>query len=45
MVGDRPCVLEAQAHLAGFYAGHGFRSSGPQYVEDGIPHLPMRREH
>ncbi|MEV4842347.1 GNAT family N-acetyltransferase [Micromonospora matsumotoense] len=45
LVGDRPCVLEAQAHLAGFYAGHGFTATGPQYVEDGIPHLPMRRQH
>ncbi|MEU1756560.1 GNAT family N-acetyltransferase [Micromonospora matsumotoense] len=45
LVGDRPCVLEAQAHLSGFYAGHGFTVTGPQYVEDGIPHLPMRREH
>ncbi|MBM7075952.1 MULTISPECIES: GNAT family N-acetyltransferase [Micromonospora] len=43
LVGDRPCVLEAQAHLAGFYAGHGFTVTGPEYVEDGIPHLPMRR--
>ncbi|WP_329008005.1 GNAT family N-acetyltransferase [Micromonospora rifamycinica] len=44
LVGDQPCVLAAQAHLAGFYAGHGFAVTGPEYVEDGIPHLPMRRE-
>ncbi|MDI5941947.1 GNAT family N-acetyltransferase, partial [Micromonospora sp. DH15] len=37
-VGDRPCVLEAQSHLVGFYARHGFAVSGPEYVEDGIPH-------
>ncbi|SBT36892.1 GNAT family N-acetyltransferase [Micromonospora auratinigra] len=43
LVGDRPCVLEAQTHLVGFYAGHGFTVSGPGYVEDGIPHTPMRR--
>ncbi|WP_320064688.1 GNAT family N-acetyltransferase [Micromonospora sp. RTGN7] len=43
-VGDRPCVLEAQSHLTGFYARHGFAVSGPEYVEDGIPHTPMRRE-
>ncbi|MGY3515868.1 GNAT family N-acetyltransferase [Micromonospora sp. PTRAS2] len=42
-VGDRPCVLEAQSHLVGFYARHGFAVSGPEYVEDGIPHTPMRR--
>ncbi|MFG3696667.1 GNAT family N-acetyltransferase [Micromonospora sp. NPDC047620] len=44
VVGDRPCVLEAQSHLVGFYARHGFAVSGPGYVEDGIPHTPMRRE-
>ena len=43
LVGDRPCVLEAQSHLVGFYAGHGFTVSGPDYVEDGIPHTPMHR--
>ncbi|GIJ28941.1 ElaA protein [Micromonospora qiuiae] len=42
-IGDRPCVLDAQSHLVGFYARHGFTASGPEYVEDGIPHIPMRR--
>ncbi|MEU7844204.1 GNAT family N-acetyltransferase [Micromonospora sp. NPDC049114] len=44
LVGNRPCVLEAQSHLVGFYARHGFAVSGPEYVEDGIPHTPMRRK-
>ncbi|SBT38535.1 GNAT family N-acetyltransferase [Micromonospora narathiwatensis] len=44
LVGAGPCVLEAQSHLAAFYAGHGFTVSGPDYLEDGIPHTPMRRE-
>ncbi|WP_433118915.1 GNAT family N-acetyltransferase [Micromonospora sp. CA-246542] len=44
LVGDRPCVLEAQSHLVAFYARHGFTVSGPEYVEDGIPHTPMRRD-
>lgn len=43
MVGDRPCVLAAQAHLADFYARYGFTATGPEFVEDGIAHLPMRR--
>ncbi|MFI7574788.1 GNAT family N-acetyltransferase [Micromonospora sp. NPDC049497] len=43
-VGDRPCVLEAQSHLVAFYARHGFTVIGPEYVEDGIPHTPMRRD-
>ncbi|TNH31803.1 GNAT family N-acetyltransferase [Micromonospora orduensis] len=44
VVGNRPCVLEAQSHLVAFYARHGFAVSGPEYVEDGIPHTPMRRD-
>ena len=39
-----PITMGAQAHLAGWYARFGFRTSGPGYVEDGIPHVPMRRE-
>lgn len=36
-------VLDAQSHLTGLYAGHGFVQAGPEFVEDGIPHVPMRR--
>jgi ElaA protein len=43
-LGDRPCVLEAQAHLVGFYARYGFVPTGPEHLHDGIPHVPMRRE-
>jgi ElaA protein len=43
-VGDRPSVLNAQSHLVKFYARYGFAPNGPEYLEDGIPHLPMRRE-
>ncbi len=39
-----PVTLGAQAHLQGWYEQFGFRVSGPGYVEDGIPHVPMRRE-
>ncbi len=38
-----PVSLGAQAYLEGWYEGFGFRRSGPAYVEDGIPHVPMRR--
>lgn len=43
LVGDRRCALHAQSHLTGFYARHGFRPAGPEYLEDGIPHTPMAR--
>ena len=39
-----PITLGAQAHLEGWYERFGFRRSGAGYVEDGIPHVPMRRE-
>jgi predicted GNAT family N-acyltransferase len=39
-----PITLGAQAHLQDWYEQFGFRLSGPGYVEDGIPHVPMLRE-
>ena len=43
VVGGREVRLDAQAGLAGFYAGWGFEVSGPEFDEDGIRHVPMRR--
>lgn len=42
---DRDVVLDAQSPLADWYAGFGFVTDGPEFLEDGIPHLPMRRAH
>jgi ElaA protein len=42
-VGDRPCRLSAQSYLADMYARHGFAVDGPEFVEDGIAHVPMLR--
>jgi ElaA protein len=39
----RDIVLDAQSPLAGWYATFGFRATGPEFLDDGIPHLPMRR--
>ena len=36
-------VLDAQSHLAGWYARYGFTRDGDDFVEDGIPHTPMHR--
>ena len=41
--GERPAVLDAQAHLVRLYERHGFAVTGPEYLEDGIPHVPMAR--
>lgn len=44
IIGNRPSVLDAQAHLVGFYGKFGYRQTGPEYLEDGIPHVPMARD-
>jgi ElaA protein len=38
-----PIALSAQRHLERFYASLGFVAIGTEYVEDGIPHVDMRR--
>ncbi|MDP9445113.1 MAG: GNAT family N-acetyltransferase [Actinomycetota bacterium] len=43
LVGERRCVLDAQAHLASWYARRGFVPTGPPFEEDGIAHVPMGR--
>lgn len=40
---EGPVVLDAQAHLQAFYTRLGFVQDGPEFIEDGIPHVPMRR--
>jgi ElaA protein len=39
---DRPVVMDAQTPLRGWYEGFGFEVSGEEFLDDGIPHLPMR---
>jgi ElaA protein len=43
VAGERAVVLDAQSHLVDWYAAFGFAPSGRGFVEDGIPHVPMRR--
>lgn len=43
VIGNRPSVLGAQSYLVGFYGKFGYTQTGPEYVEDGIPHVPMFR--
>jgi len=33
--------LSAQKHLENYYRKHGFKSTGNEYLEDGIPHVEM----
>ena len=38
---DRDVVLDAQSPLVHWYSTFGFTVSGPEFLEDGIAHLPM----
>jgi ElaA protein len=40
---DSPIVLDAQSYLVEWYTALGFEPTGAEFVEDGIPHVPMRR--
>ena len=37
-----PVVLGGQRYLEDWYRSFGFEVDGPEYEEDGIPHVPMR---
>ncbi|AWB90104.1 GNAT family N-acetyltransferase [Salinibacterium hongtaonis] len=41
--GSAPIILDAQRYLEGWYARFGFVTCGPEFLEDGIPHVPMLR--
>lgn len=43
-LGDQRVQIGAQSHLGAWYEQFGFRRAGSDYLEDGIPHLPMVRE-
>jgi ElaA protein len=42
-IGERPTLIEAQTYLEEWYGQFGFVRTGEDYLEDGIPHLPMER--
>jgi ElaA protein len=44
VIGERAAVLDAQAYATRLYEEAGFVPDGPEFVEDGIPHVPMRRD-
>jgi ElaA protein len=39
---DRDVVMDAQSPLAPWYEKFGFEVTGEEFLDDGIPHLPMR---
>jgi ElaA protein len=42
--GDRAVILDAQRHLTGWYETFGFRPTGHEFVDVGIPHVEMVRD-
>lgn len=44
LCGSAPIVLDAQAYLLDWYRRFGFEVSGDEFIEDDIPHFPMRRK-
>jgi ElaA protein len=42
VVDGRSCRLDAQSYLVGWYRKLGFEPCGEEFLEDGIPHVPMR---
>src|SRR5258705_11506386 len=40
-VGDYPCHINAQTYLQDMYGHHGFVRDGEEFLDDGIPHVPM----
>jgi ElaA protein len=42
-IGPRTVVAHAQDHLRTFYGAAGFVAEGSVFLEDGIPHVLMRR--
>jgi ElaA protein len=44
LCGDHPVEIGAQSHLEQWYARFGFVRSGPDYLDERIPHVPMRRD-
>lgn len=43
LAGPREVVLDAQTYLFDWYARFGFVRAGADFLDDGIPHVPMRR--
>ena len=43
IVAGRPCRLDAQTYLVDWYRKQGFEPCGEEFLDDGIPHVPMRR--
>ncbi len=44
LLNETKITISAQLYLKKFYESHGFRQTSDTYLEDGIPHLQMKRD-
>ncbi|MBD8388002.1 GNAT family N-acetyltransferase [Dysgonomonas sp. BGC7] len=42
--GETKITLSAQFYLKKFYESHGFKQTSDTYLEDGLPHIQMKRD-
>lgn len=42
--GETKITISAQQYLKKFYESHGFRQTSDMYLEDGLPHIQMKKE-
>ncbi|MDH6307351.1 ElaA protein [Dysgonomonas sp. PFB1-18] len=43
-LGETKITISAQQYLKKFYESHGFRQTSEMYLEDGLPHIEMKKE-
>lgn len=41
--GETQITISAQQYLKRFYESHGFRQTSEMYLEDGLPHIEMKK--
>ena len=41
--GESQITISAQLYLKKFYGSHGFKQTSEEYLEDGIPHIEMKK--
>ena len=41
--GESQITISAQLYLKKFYESHGFKQTSDEYLEDGIPHIEMKK--
>ena len=44
ILGETKITLSAQLYLQKFYESHGFNRTSDVYLEDGLPHIQMKKE-